>query len=219
MAGNTFVTQSGLAVSATAAAKVCVTQIGATGSFTTTFKTRATRVGLAPTVWTAFRTRVTRIGLSVSVITCSSSSYVPPAATDLISLSISSPPGVLEADLSWTALDGFTYAVFRGPSSEGESAIPIASGLASNSYSDSGLMGGRRYFYIVKGTNPCGDVTTSNEVSVMTPGFVVPPDGSTVDHLRATAVCCKGLWSSGETPMLEWVAGSTADTEWVTREC
>lgn len=213
MAGNTFVTQSGFAVSATSAAKACVTQAGATGSFTTSFKVRTTQVGLAPVIWTAFRTQVTRTGLSASVITCSSSSYVPPAPTDLISLSVS--PDALDADLSWTALDGFTYAVYRGLSSEGEDAIPIASGLTTNSYSDMGLMGGRRYFYIVKATNPCGDVTTSNEASVMMAGFVVPPEGTTVDHLVATEVCCDGVWTSDTPTPSVWTTGDAPCVGWV----
>jgi len=219
MAGNTFVTQSGLAVSATSTAKTCVTQAGATGSFTTSFNTRATQVGLAPTVWTAFRTRITRVGLSVSVITCSSSSYVPPAPTNLISLGVSSPLGVLEADLSWNGLDGFTYEVLRGFASEGESVVPIASGLTTNSYSDTGLTGGRRYFYLVRATNPCGDVTTSNEVSVLLAGFVAPPEGTTVDHLTATDVCCDGLWTSEMPTPSVWTTGASPLSGWVDATC
>lgn len=63
-----------------------------------------------------------------------------------------------------------TYNVYRGISSGGEAATPVASGLTTTSYTDAGLSNAT-YFYVVRAANSAGVSAASNEVSA-TPAAV-----------------------------------------------
>lgn len=50
-------------------------------------------------------------------------------------------------------------------------------------------------------------------------GTVIPPDGTTTDHLTATDECCPGLWTAGDAPCPGWVDGSAPSTSWTSNDC
>jgi hypothetical protein len=86
----------------------------------------------------------------------------------------------------------FSYTVQRGLTSGSETTL--VSGLTATAYVDATILPGVTYFYRVVGMNPCTDVTTSNEVSVMVAGVLVPqPPGTTLDPLPPDATCCDGV--------------------------
>jgi hypothetical protein len=182
MAGNTFVTQAALQISAQTAASTRVTQVAITGQFKTHFKTCVTQTALTASVWTAFRTQASRVALVAWVITCASTSYVPPPATGDIVLAAT--PGAVDTgtiNLSWTGLTGFTYTLYRGTAPADASSgtptggdwTPVASGMPQSSYQDTGLAYHTTYYYMVVAENACSDATTSN-VSSAVPGCTLP---------------------------------------------
>jgi hypothetical protein len=77
-------------------------------------------------------------------------------------------PGSGQVSLSWTASSGATaYNVYRGTHSDGEALTPIATlSAATTSYTDTGVTGGKLYFYNVAATNSIGISPDSNEISV-----------------------------------------------------
>ena len=91
--------------------------------------------------------------------------------------------------LSWTAPPGgpaLTYNVYRGTSAGGESATPVATGLTTTSFTDTGANPGTTYFYEVTSVDPAslatpsvapfGESDPSNEVSAtLASGAVSPP--------------------------------------------
>jgi hypothetical protein len=87
----------------------------------------------------------------------------PPAPTNLTATA-----GSALVNLAWTASSGATsYSVYRGLSTGGESTTPIATGVASTSYKDSGLVDGTTYYYYVTAINGGGTSGPSNEASAM----------------------------------------------------
>ena len=93
----------------------------------------------------------------------------PPAAPTGLTATASSGQVVL----AWSAVPGATsYNVYRGISAGGESAIPVATGLTSPSYTDTGLTNGITYYYTVTAVGPTGQSVPSNEASA-TPSTVV----------------------------------------------
>jgi hypothetical protein len=78
---------------------------------------------------------------------------------------------VNEVSLSWTASTGtapITYSVFRATSAGGEGTTPIASGLTSTTFTDSGLPTGSTYFYQVAASNGAGSSAHSLEITAKT---------------------------------------------------
>ena len=83
--------------------------------------------------------------------------------------------------MTWTASTGAaTYNVYRGTTAGGEATAPIASGITAQSYSDTGLTSGTKYYYKVAAVNAAGTSALSIEVSA-TPGGSLPaaPTGLT----------------------------------------
>jgi fibronectin type 3 domain-containing protein len=83
--------------------------------------------------------------------------------------------------LSWTATTGAaSYNVYRGTTPSGESATPIATGLAAPAYTDTGLTNGQIYYYEVAAVDGGGTSSMSNEASA-TPQLTAPtaPTGLT----------------------------------------
>ncbi|MFL6235120.1 MAG: M14 family zinc carboxypeptidase [Thermoanaerobaculia bacterium] len=85
----------------------------------------------------------------------------PPAAPG----SLSATPGNAQVSLAWTAASGATaYRVHRGTASGGPYTT-IRSNLVGTAFTDTGLVNGTPYFYIVTGTNGAGESASSNQAS------------------------------------------------------
>jgi fibronectin type 3 domain-containing protein len=91
--------------------------------------------------------------------------------------------GNAQVSLSWNASSGATsYHVKRSTTSGGETQI---SAPTSNSFSDTGLTNGTKYFYVVSAVNSGGESTNSSEVSATPVAPAAPPAVPT--GLKATA--------------------------------
>ncbi len=102
----------------------------------------------------------------------------PPAPTGLSAMA-----GDAQVSLTWNASAGATsYHVKRSTASGAETQIAAS---ASNSYSDSGLANGTKYFYVVSAVNSRGESANSSEVSATPAAPATPP--ATPTGLKATA--------------------------------
>ena len=105
-------------------------------------------------------------------INSGSNGTAPLAPTNLLGTA-----SISQVALSWTASAGAaTYNVYRGTSPGAESASPVATGVTSASYTDSGLANGTTYYYTVTAVNSSGTSGYSNEASATptTTGGVPP---------------------------------------------
>jgi len=71
-------------------------------------------------------------------------------------------------NLAWQPSVGsvpITYNIFRGPAAGAEGGTPIATGIASTSFNDTGVTNGSTYFYFVNAVNSLGTSGGSNEAS------------------------------------------------------
>ena len=103
----------------------------------------------------------------------------PPAPTNLAATA-----GNGQVALTWTASAGAkSYDVYRGTSAGGESGTPVATGITTASYTNSGLTNGTRYYFKVAAVNASGTSPSSNEASA-TPSVAAPPAPT---NLAATA--------------------------------
>lgn len=83
--------------------------------------------------------------------------------------------GNSQVSLVWNSSAGATsYNVYRGTSPSGESAVPIANGLATAAYTDSGLTNNSTYYYKVAAVNTSGTSSFSTEANA-TPVGSGPP--------------------------------------------
>ncbi|HYV35366.1 MAG TPA: fibronectin type III domain-containing protein, partial [Gemmataceae bacterium] len=117
--------------------------------------------------------------------------FPPPAAP----AGLTATPGAGLVTLSWTASTGATsYNVYRGTTAGGEGATPIATGITTTGYSDTGLTGGTTYYYKVTAVGSGGQSGLSTEAfatPTTAPGFAAKinfqpanapiPAGYTVD--------------------------------------
>ena len=71
--------------------------------------------------------------------------------------------GNTQVVLTWNAITGLAYNVFRGTASGGEGATPIATGLTAGTYADKSLNDGTTYYYKVEAVNASG-ISWSYEV-------------------------------------------------------
>jgi uncharacterized protein (DUF1800 family)/fibronectin type 3 domain-containing protein len=90
---------------------------------------------------------------------------------------LTATPGNAQVSLSWTAVAGAaTYNVYRGTAAGGEAAAPIATGIASAAFVNTGLTNGTKYFYKVAAVNGAGTGPKSEEVSATPAAPVqIPP--------------------------------------------
>ncbi|HLJ50820.1 MAG TPA: glycoside hydrolase family 44 protein [Bryobacteraceae bacterium] len=113
-----------------------------------------------------------------ATITVTKGQSAPPAPTGL-----TATPGTAKVILNWAPSTGATsYNVYRGKTSGGEAATPIATAITTASYTNSGLANGIPYFYKVAAVNAAGTSPLSNEASA-TP--LEPPSAPT--SVSATA--------------------------------
>jgi hypothetical protein len=72
--------------------------------------------------------------------------------------------GNAKVSLSWAAPSGAaSYNVYRGTTSGGEGSAPVATGITTTSYANTGLTNGSAYYYKVAAVNSGGTSGMSNE--------------------------------------------------------
>jgi fibronectin type 3 domain-containing protein len=77
--------------------------------------------------------------------------------------------GTTSAVLAWNTVTGATsYNVYRATTSGGEGSDPIATGVYSGSYTNTGLSTSTTYYYEVTAVNTAGESSKSNEASMTT---------------------------------------------------
>jgi carboxypeptidase T len=95
---------------------------------------------------------------------------------------LTATPGNGQVSLAWTAASGATgHSVHRSTTSGGP-YTPVQTNVPGTSYTDTGLVNGTTYFYVVTGTNAQGEGGPSNEASA-TP--VAPPTVVTLTSIAA----------------------------------
>ena len=125
---------------------------------------------------------------------------------------LTATPSDTSINLAWNASSGtspITYNVYRGTSSGAEGSTPVASGLTSPSYTDTGLANGTTYYYKVAAVNIAGTSGQSTEASAKTLTAVYQIDcgsGSAVSPYVADE-----FFSAGN----EFSSGSTISTSGV----
>jgi hypothetical protein len=103
---------------------------------------------------------------------------------------VSATAGNGQATIAWLASSGATtYNIYRGTTSGGEGTTPIASGITSTSYTDTGLTNGTAYYYKVAAVNSAGTSGQSGEVSA------TPSAGSTSSYINCGGAA-SGIWAA-----------------------
>ncbi|MGO8673157.1 MAG: malectin domain-containing carbohydrate-binding protein [Capsulimonadaceae bacterium] len=104
---------------------------------------------------------------SVNAAKCSA--IVVGAGTLIVSAAptgLTASPGNAQNTLTWTPSVGETYTnLYRGTSSGGESATPVATDITATTYIDTGLTNSTTYYYKVAAVNGAGTSGYSSEVS------------------------------------------------------
>ncbi len=95
----------------------------------------------------------------------------PPTEPPSAPSGLTAKAGNAQVALSWSAPSStggaasVTYDVFRGPSPGGEATTPIAEGVTTTSFTNTGLTNGTTYYYTVKAVNSVGSSEASGEAS------------------------------------------------------
>lgn len=97
-------------------------------------------------------------------------SYTPANGLPTAPTNLTATAGNQQVTLNWTAATGATsYSVYRGLTPGGQGGTPIATGITTTTYPNTGLTNGTTYYYKVAGVNGNGTGALSNE-AVATPG-------------------------------------------------
>ncbi len=89
---------------------------------------------------------------------------------------LNADPGNGRMILTWNAaLNAASYDIYRGVTAGGESASPIATGIAGTTWTNTGLTNGTAYYYKIKAVNPQGASGFSNEDSATPSPMEDPP--------------------------------------------
>jgi fibronectin type 3 domain-containing protein len=112
----------------------------------------------------------------------SGSGTVPSAPTGLSASAVSSS----QINLSWNAVSGATsYNIYRSTTSNGQGSTPIATGVTTTNFSNTGLSASTTYYYKIAAVNSNGTSSQSGEASATTTtGGTIPGQ---VTGLSATA--------------------------------
>jgi len=144
--------------------------------------TSGSAVSVTPSATTTYTLTVTNsagVALTQTATVTVTTASAPSAPTGLTATA-----GDATVSLSWTASAGATsYNVYRGTTSGGEGATPIATGISGTTYTDTTVSNGTPYYYKVAAVNTAGTSAQSAEASA-TPELGAPaaPTG-----LKATA--------------------------------
>jgi cellulose 1,4-beta-cellobiosidase len=99
------------------------------------------------------------IRLGGRVIAIENALTIPSAPTALTATG-----GSAQVVLNWTGSSGAqSYKVYRGTTSNGENATPIATGVTPTTYTDTTVTNGTTYYYKVAAVNTLGTSAQSNE--------------------------------------------------------
>ena len=121
----------------------------------TTFSDSGLNIGLT------YYYQVTAVN-AAGVSTASSATVVPPP---LAPISLSAIPGNGQVTLSWTTVPGVTgYYLYCGTNSGDETNV-VAANIAGTSFTDTGLINGTTYYYVVASTNNSGESPSSPEAN------------------------------------------------------
>src|SRR6266480_409240 len=103
-------------------------------------------------------------------------SATPPPPLPSTPTNLTAAPGNGQVTLSWSAATGAaSYNLYRSTTSGGEGSTPVVTGIASTSYTNTGLTNGITYYFRVAAVNASGTSGQSNQASA-TPN--APPPGS-----------------------------------------
>jgi hypothetical protein len=150
---------------------------------------------------------VNAVGISASSAEASATPATVPSAPQ----ALTATSGNGSATLSWSlpasnggaAVTG--YDVYRGTTSGGESAIPIATDVSGTTFTDTGLTNGTTYYYTVAAINVAGVSPQSAEASAtpIEPQLCVLvqtyPSATTTVTAGGTASFVVWVWSTGAT--------------------
>lgn len=108
--------------------------------------------------------------------------------------SLMATAGNAQVSLSWTATSGATsYHVKRSTTSGAETQIAAPT---SNSYTDTGLTNGTKYFYVVSAVNSGGESANSSEVSATPSAPLTAPAAPTGLHATGGNAQVSLSWSA-----------------------
>src|SRR5207253_2039481 len=90
----------------------------------------------------------------------------PPPAPPSTPTNLTAAPGNGQATPSWSAATGAApYNLYRSTTSGGDGSTPVVTGIASTSYTNTGLTNGITYYFRVAAVNPSGTPGQSNQAS------------------------------------------------------
>lgn len=109
----------------------------------------------------------------------------PTATAPAAPTNLQAAAGTLLARLSWNASSGATSYTVKRSTISGSSYITVASGLSATSYTDSSLLAGTNYYYVVSAVNASGTSANSAQVAI-TPLSASQPVPAAPTNVRAT---------------------------------
>jgi fibronectin type 3 domain-containing protein len=88
---------------------------------------------------------------------------------------VTAMPGGDQITLNWTAPSGAaSYNIYRGTTPGGQSATPIATGIATTSFTDTGATHGTKYYYTITAVDGSADVQGGGESAPSAEAFASP---------------------------------------------
>jgi hypothetical protein len=124
--------------------------------------------------------------------------------------------GNAKVDLSWTAVTGANNYNVKRSLIPGGPYTTVASNVYGTTYTDTDVVNGTTYYYVVTALNESGESGNSNEASATPQGTVTPPDDGNNALLVITLV--SGLEKEYDLPMsqvndfINWYNGRAAGT-------
>ncbi|MGO8672197.1 MAG: beta strand repeat-containing protein, partial [Capsulimonadaceae bacterium] len=95
-------------------------------------------------------------------------SATPSSALPASPAGLTATSGNTQIALVWTGASGATsYNIYSGTAAAGESSTPIATGVTTTTYLNTGLTNGTAYYYVVAAVNSSGTSGKSNEASAV----------------------------------------------------